>query len=109
MTTELPAELDLPSGAEDVLFRGAQEALRNVAKHSAARRVEVAVSVVDGIAALSVRDDGRGFLAAERQDGGDRHFGLRLLEDLVAEREGRLEVDSAPGAGTSFHLEVPLR
>jgi signal transduction histidine kinase len=89
------------------LFRAAQEAIRNVAAHAAAQNVSVSVRREGPVVALSVIDDGTGF---EREGAapGNGHFGLRLLSDLAAETGGRLEVDSAPGAGTRVTMEVPL-
>ena len=55
-----------------------------------------------------MNDDGAGFSAERRPRSGDRHFGLRLLDDLVAERGGRLEVGSAESEGTRVRLEVPI-
>jgi two-component system, NarL family, sensor kinase len=105
---DVPADLDLPDATADAIFLGAQEALRNVARHAAPHHVEVRVGVADGRARLTVRDDGAGFAADERPRSGGQHFGLRLLDDLVAERGGRLEVSSAAGAGTRLTLEVPV-
>ncbi|HEY7273397.1 MAG TPA: histidine kinase [Actinoplanes sp.] len=92
-----------------LIFRTAQEALRNVGTHSGARRVDVNVAEHDGTVRLVIDDDGRGFdgdLIAERAGGG--HFGLRALSDLIAEADGRLVIRSAPAAGTRVELEVPV-
>jgi two-component system, NarL family, sensor kinase len=106
---DVPADLDLPDATADTLFLGAQEALRNVARHAASQHVEVRVDVADGRATLTIRDDGAGFSPAQRPRSDGQHFGLRLLDDLVAERGGRLEVSSAAGEGTQLTLEVPVR
>jgi two-component system, NarL family, sensor kinase len=106
---DVPADLDLPPATEDILFRGAQEALRNIDKHAEPSRVEVQIGVSNGRVRLTVSDDGVGFdpeHAPRHSDG--RHVGLRLLDGLVAERGGRLEVRSAEGAGTSLTVEVPI-
>jgi two-component system NarL family sensor kinase len=100
----------LPPVTAGLLFRTAQEALRNVAEHSHAQHVEITVAERDGIVRLTVDDDGRGFdenLMGEQVSGG--HFGLRALSDLIAGADGRLIVRSAPGAGTRVEAEVPLR
>jgi two-component system, NarL family, sensor kinase len=99
--------LDLPPATEETLFQGAQEALRNAATHAAPHHVEVHVGVSDGRAILTVSDDGTGFRPQEPPGPGG-HFGLRLLDDLAAERGGRLEVKSAEGKGTRVTLEVPI-
>ena len=93
----------MPEPVETLLYRCAQEALRNVASHSAAQTVHVRIDAVDGIARLTVADDGRGFEGSIAEG----HFGLRLLGDLVRESGGRLEVDSTPGRGTRVSVETP--
>lgn len=98
----------LPLPASSVLFRAAQEILRNVMTHSRARAVSVAVRRDGGSATLVIDDDGRGFDEAElpeRQRAG--HVGLRSLGDLVRDSGGRLTVRSAPGQGTRVDVEVP--
>jgi signal transduction histidine kinase len=105
----LPESLELPASVEALLFRAAQESLRNVAKHSGAKEVRVDVEVVDGVARLSVSDDGRGFAMSEgdppRREG---HFGLDLLVDLANDSGGSFDIRSRPGDGTTVVLEVPL-
>jgi two-component system sensor histidine kinase UhpB len=88
---------------EIAVYRVAQEALANVARHAGASRVEVDLdAAADGLE-LRVRDDGRGF------DSGGRAGGLGL--DGMAERArlvgGELRIDSRPGAGTELVLRVP--
>jgi two-component system NarL family sensor kinase len=106
---DVPAQLDLRPEVEALLFRGAQEALRNLGRHAGARHAAVRVSVEDGHAALVVADDGRGFTADEvtrrREEG---HVGLRLLGDLAESAGGKLRVDSEPERGTELRLEVSL-
>ena len=110
--TELvvPANLRLPPEVESLLFRAAQEALRNVVVHAQAQHVRLTVGVDEQHATLEVRDDGVGFSPDDQQRAGeDGHLGLRLLEDLARDADGTLDVTSAPGEGTTVHLEVPLR
>ena len=108
---EAPDELALPVATEALVFRAAQEALRNVVAHAGADNVTVSLSRENGSVQLAVRDDGRGFVpdrpdaARERERG---HFGLRALDDLVRDARGTLRVDSAPGAGTLVAVEVPV-
>jgi signal transduction histidine kinase len=66
--------------------------------------VRVSVQAENGCARLEVDDDGSGFDPATA--GGDGHFGLRAVEELVREAGGRLRVDSAPGKGASVSVEV---
>jgi two-component system NarL family sensor kinase len=103
------ARLKLPSETEALLFRVAQEALRNVAAHSRATRVDVRVAQTNGHASVCVDDDGRGFTPEEAQRrSGEGHLGLGLLADLVHEAGGSLEIESSPGKGTRLRAEVPV-
>jgi two-component system NarL family sensor kinase len=102
--------LELSETTEAQVFRGAQEALRNVLVHADASRVEVQVTRDGAVVKLVVSDDGRGFtsefLSRRREEG---HIGLRLLSDLAEEAGGRLDVGSAPGRGTRVLMEVPVQ
>lgn len=110
--------LRLPQDTEALMFRVAQEALRNVASHSQAATVDVAVGRENGTARLLVRDDGIGFpVTAEgrppRSDtqgaGAPEHFGLRIVTELAHDAGGELQVHSAPGEGTEIRLNLPVR
>lgn len=98
--------LDLPASQLALLYRIAQEALRNITKHAQADRVTVAVNAVDGGVRLRVDDDGRGFDVTSLESEKD-HFGLRILTDAAAELGGRLVLRSAPGHGTEIDLWIP--
>ena len=95
---------------EQLVYRAAAEALRNVQRHARATRVSVALASGADAVRLEVVDDGVGFTEAqrgERRD--DGHVGLSLLEELAARAGAAVEVRSTPGAGTTFALEVPRR
>lgn len=99
----------LPQGAAALLFRAAQEIVRNVASHSGAREVTMRAGYVDGRATLVIDDDGRGFDETELDSRGrGGHFGLRSIGDLLAESGGMLTVRAAPGQGTRVEVEVPV-
>jgi signal transduction histidine kinase len=88
------------------LFRVAQEALRNVARHARASHVEIVLREADGGLELGLQDDGVGFDAgARRQRTGIGHVSLRERLHLVG---GRLEITSVPGKGTIVLARVPL-
>jgi len=103
---EIPEDLDIAPAVEGLLFRVAQEALRNVLAHADATMVEVAAGRDGGIAWLSVRDNGHGF---DPGNASEQSFGLRLLHDLAGDAGGRIEITSAPGAGVFLRVEVPAQ
>jgi two-component system, NarL family, sensor kinase len=105
---DAPKELDLDPEDEALLFRVAQESVRNAVAHAGAHRLTVVVSQDAERTGLTVADDGRGFDPAG-VGAGEGHFGLALLRDLAHERGGELSVDSTPGAGTRVTIEVPRR
>jgi signal transduction histidine kinase len=87
-----------------LIWRVAQEAIRNAVRHAAASTVRVDVLGEGRHVSLTVADDGAGFdLSANgRQDS----YGLRGLQSLVVDGGGRLHVESAPGAGTTVRMVV---
>lgn len=92
----------LSPALEVSLFRVAQESLTNVAKHAEASRVGVTLSYTGTEVLLDVRDDGCGF-ANEVGTG----FGLTSMRQRIRGVGGHLEVQSAPGEGTSVSVRVP--
>jgi signal transduction histidine kinase len=96
---------------EVTLFRVAQEALTNVAKHARASRVGVTLSYLDDVVILDVRDDGVGFdaesLGATDHAGEGQGFGLRAMQQRVRQVAGTLAVESTPGEGTAINASVP--
>jgi signal transduction histidine kinase len=105
--TPLPVEIEgahatLPAAVEAAAYYVVSEALANVAKYAQASLVKVTVEQVNGCAHVEVSDDGVG--------GADpgRGSGLRGLADRVASLNGKLAIDSPPGAGTRVRAEIPL-
>jgi two-component system, NarL family, sensor kinase len=105
-TLDMPDAPELSDATEQLLYRCAQEALRNAHKHSGAARARVALRTTAETAVLTVHDDGRGFdtsvLETRRDEG---HFGLTMLSDLVRDAGGRLELDTSDG--TTVRVELP--
>lgn len=93
----------LPPAVETALFRIAQEALTNVARHAQASQVTVTLERVDGGIRLVIADDGVGFDPAVRRRGG---WGLMTMRERAEAVGGRLRLDSAPGKGTRVVVEV---
>jgi signal transduction histidine kinase len=100
LTLELPAEdPGLPPLTEQGLYRVAQEALNNAVRHGRPTRLHMGL-VVNGAVTLTVRDNGRGF---DPQTVDQRsHFGLRGLQERAGMLGATLELQSAPGAGSTI-------
>jgi signal transduction histidine kinase len=103
----LPVEIDglhtsLPAPVEAAAYYVVSEALANVTKYAQASSVKVTVEQANGCALVEVADDGVG--GADPRGGS----GLRGLADRVASLNGKLAIDSPPGAGTRVRAEIPL-
>jgi two-component system, NarL family, sensor histidine kinase UhpB len=118
--TGIPVRLEVPREPVRLspertiaVYRVAQEALTNAAKHAAARCVTMDVRLRAGRLEIVVRDDGRGFDIARtaRRDGpagGGPGVGLFGMEERARLAGGTLRLSSAPGRGTTVSLNVPL-
>ena len=98
-------EPDLSQRAKEALYRVAQEALHNAAKHARARNLDLVLEVGDADVGLVVADDGRGF---DPQGEFPGHLGLKSMRERTAAVGGSFEIASAPGAGTRLSVRVPL-
>ncbi len=96
----------LPAAQEEALLRVAQEALHNALRHSGAAQVEVTLAKRGQGAALRITDDGTGFDPTAVRTA-CRHLGLVSMRDRAGGVGGRLDVESAPGKGTTIEMEVP--
>ncbi len=96
---------DQAPDAVTLVYRVAQEAVRNVLRHANATTLGIEVDVSTNDIVVTVCDDGKGFTAADSPSNG--HLGLRLLADLTADAGARFSVASSPGDGTAIRLEVP--
>ena len=122
VTAEVDAEVAeaAPERQQEVMFRIAQEALRNALRHAEAGHITLRLAAgQDGEAVLEVADDGRGFdtrwfdahgLAGRAVEGGGAagsgHFGLRLMTDAATHGGGELALLSSPGAGTRIRYQA---
>jgi signal transduction histidine kinase len=119
----------LPASIEATLLKAAQEALANVRKHAQASqvnpgaehslrvnpktehslRVNLTLSYMEDEVILDVQDNGVGFdpARASAQAGPDHGYGLVSLRERVEQLGGRLEVESAPGEGTTLVVSLP--
>jgi signal transduction histidine kinase len=101
------AALDLTPDIETTLYRIAQEALTNVAKHAKAEHVDVVLDMRGGCVSLIVEDDGVGF---DRDETWVKGCGVGLvgMRERAALVEGTVQVESAAGRGTRVIVHVPL-
>ena len=102
VTLEIEGQAALPSAVKAALYRIAQEAMNNIARHADAAQVEVHYYAAPGWARLLIRDDGCGFDvdSVERN-----HFGLQNMRERAAAIGARLEITSQPGAGAQIVVE----
>ncbi|MDX6647231.1 MAG: hypothetical protein QOK40_2958 [Miltoncostaeaceae bacterium] len=99
----------LPQMQRTVAFRVIQEALANVGRHARATHTRIEAREVEGRMEVLVADDGRGFdptAAGGGLMGG--HLGLSAMRQRAALAGGAIRIDSAPGAGTTVRLTLPL-
>jgi signal transduction histidine kinase len=90
---------------EAAVYFCALEALQNAAKYARASRVEVSLTAPDGSLTFRIADDGQGFDPGRVRRG----VGLNGMTDRIEAIGGRLEISSAPGAGTTIEGIVPVR
>src|SRR4051794_5479301 len=96
----------LPPDVDTALYRIVQESLTNIVKHARASRVSVVLARKPHSIVVVIEDDGTGFdPELVREDG----FGLTGMRERMALLDGRLEIESAEGSGTTLVAEVPLR
>jgi signal transduction histidine kinase len=105
METAFGPEPDLPQAAKEALYRIAQEASNNVAKHARARGTRISLRTDDEAVTLEVSDDGVGFDPALPRPG---HMGLRTMRERAEMIGASLEIASAPGEGTLVRVRAPL-
>jgi NarL family two-component system sensor histidine kinase LiaS len=99
---EVRGDDSLPLHVEEALFRVTQEALANVARHSRASAVRVAVTVLPDVARLEICDNGQGFDPRKQPPG----VGLQSMRERVQATGGELEIASEP-RGTTLTASIP--
>lgn len=91
-----------------VLFRVAQEALSNIARHARAERVEVTIVKEPGGVRLQIADDGKAFNAELLIGRNEKHLGLLGMKERIEMVGGTFSIDSAPGHGTTILATIPV-
>ena len=97
----------LSLAVEEALFRIAQEALSNVARHSKATLVQMLLTTTDETVMLSVRDNGQGFDTTHQGHEGRAGIGLLSMQERVKALGGSVQIESTPGKGTSIVASCP--
>jgi signal transduction histidine kinase len=111
LLVRIEGEIDarLPHDVETALYRVAQEAFNNAARHARAKTVVLSLSLVPDRLRLSVADDGCGFEPRQVARSGEGGLGLRGIRERLEPLGGTLDVRSAPGEGTVLSIELPLK
>ena len=108
VTVHLEDFMEPPPQVAALLYRAAQEAVRNAARHSGARRVDLSISWQEKLWELVIEDDGQGMAAGRVEARHEKgHLGLHALGELLTDAGGSLALHSAPNAGTRVDIKVP--
>lgn len=108
-TMGIDGDFRLIPAAETTIYRIVQAALTNIAHHAQPRHVSVLLEQRDQKLVVVVEDDGQGFdLAAVRAHPLEKRLGLAGMEERGSLIGATLTIETAPGAGTTVFLEVPL-
>lgn len=97
-------EVSLSKGAEDHLFRIAQETLSNTLRHAQATEVDILFVERDGLAIFRVQDNGVGF---QNNDGKSGSYGLQNVKERAIEIGGTCKIVSVPSQGTIIEVKLP--
>jgi len=99
----------LPTRLETALLRLAHEAAANAGRHSGAAQVDLTLNYGPDQLTMTVRDDGCGFDPTLKRSVNDRHFGLLGMDERVLKLRGTLDIESAPGTGTTIRITLPYQ
>ena len=100
-----------PPETQIVIYRIFQESLTNIAKHSRATQIAVAIKKQDGSISFNIEDNGRGFDTESMlaQDATEKGLGLTAMEERVRMIGGSLEIRSREGLGTEISFIIPIK
>lgn len=104
VTLESGEEPDVSIDVKESLYRIAQEAMNNIAKHARATHVEVKLSNQNDGLALMISDDGAGFDTSAEFPG---HLGMHTMRERAEKVGGIFTIESAPNAGTRIRVTIP--
>ncbi|MGF1470354.1 MAG: PAS domain S-box protein [Rubrobacteraceae bacterium] len=103
--SRLCEEPDVSLEIKEAVYRIVQEAFHNTTKHSRANNLRLEMRCADEAIMFEVSDDGAGFDVTEDFPG---HLGLHSMRERASNLGGKVEIRSAPGAGTSIHAVIPF-
>lgn len=99
----------LDAAGRTVIFRVAQEALTNVARHAHATRVRITLSEIAGAIRIEIVDNGKSFqVGSDLLAGNSKRLGLVGMKERIEMVGGRLAIESAPASGTTVRAEIPF-
>ena len=114
-TAEISATCDitgeqerLPENKEIMLYRIVQEIVNNTLKHAQAKEISLKISISPGKLIINYSDDGKGFDAEKILLSEEGAFGLKSLQSRVGFLNGAMNIESSPGKGTRYYIEVPV-
>jgi signal transduction histidine kinase len=96
----------LAENKEIMLYRIVQEMVNNSLKHAEARNIELNIKVLPEMLEMKYSDDGKGFDIATKMESGS--IGLKSIQSRVNFLNGKIEVESKPGEGVQYALQVPF-
>ena len=100
----------LPTTLETTVYRVVQETLTNILKHAQATSVSLVVEQRNGEVLTIIEDNGQGFdlLAVAQPRDAQQPLGLKGMRERVALVDGRIDIETSPGAGTAVYMHMPL-
>jgi signal transduction histidine kinase len=104
VVTQFESEPEISLEAKEALYRIAQEAMQNIARHAHATRVELTLQRRDHQLVLEIRDNGKGFDPSRDFPG---HIGLQSMPERAAHVGGEFQIQSQPGSGTVITVRLP--
>jgi PAS domain S-box-containing protein len=98
----------IESDARTALYRVAQEALTNIARHAQASHAEVALQILDGVLCMTIKDNGRGFEQVQGVPAKkSKRLGLLGMRERLEMLGGSVTISSVPGKGTTVTAQLP--
>ncbi|MCC6146724.1 MAG: type IV pili methyl-accepting chemotaxis transducer N-terminal domain-containing protein [Anaerolineaceae bacterium] len=104
--TETVLPLVLPHQESEQVLRVVREALLNAQRYSQSEMVHLSLKVVQNEITIAIQDKGIGFDPTIKPDDSRAHFGIRIMQARTTRLGGELEIQSAPGAGTTVQLRL---